>query len=100
VYGNGDWRPAKTSPQILRMQRKAEMWEGWNGGAERDRTAGLLVANEALSQLSYSPTSDLVILAAAPDSRKRSPVGGERRKKGLNQAECEEGSFDKTACFP
>ena len=26
------------------------------GGAERDRTAGLLVANEALSQLSYSPT--------------------------------------------
>jgi hypothetical protein len=27
-----------------------------NGGAERDRTAGLLVANEALSQLSYSPT--------------------------------------------
>ena len=28
-----------------------------NGGAERDRTAGLLVANEALSQLSYSPTT-------------------------------------------
>ena len=27
------------------------------GGAERDRTADLLVANEALSQLSYSPTS-------------------------------------------
>jgi hypothetical protein len=25
------------------------------GGAERDRTADLLVANEALSQLSYSP---------------------------------------------
>jgi hypothetical protein len=36
-----------------------------NGGAERDRTAGLLVANEALSQLSYSPTlSDTYILAA------------------------------------
>ena len=30
------------------------------GGAERDRTAGLLVANEALSQLSYSPTTFLV----------------------------------------
>jgi hypothetical protein len=29
---------------------------GFIGGAERDRTAGLLVANEALSQLSYSPT--------------------------------------------
>ena len=27
------------------------------GGAERDRTAGLLVANEALSQLSYSPNT-------------------------------------------
>jgi hypothetical protein len=39
------------------------------GGAERDRTAGLLVANEALSQLSYSPTT-LSILSAAPDSRK------------------------------
>jgi hypothetical protein len=25
------------------------------GGPERDRTAGLLVANEALSQLSYRP---------------------------------------------
>ena len=30
------------------------------GGAERDRTADLLVANEALSQLSYSPTTSLV----------------------------------------
>ena len=26
-----------------------------DGGAERNRTAGLLIANEALSQLSYSP---------------------------------------------
>jgi hypothetical protein len=34
------------------------------GGAERDRTAGLLVANEALSQLSYSPTGDPLILPA------------------------------------
>ena len=35
------------------------------GGPERDRTAGLLVANEALSQLSYSPTpSDFYILPA------------------------------------
>src|SRR5205814_9073479 len=29
-----------------------------SGGADRDRTGGLLVANQALSQLSYSP--DLV----------------------------------------
>src|SRR4051812_9284144 len=29
--------------------------EGVDGGAERDRTAGLVIANDALSQLSYSP---------------------------------------------
>ena len=29
---------------------------GFFGGADRDRTGGLLVANQALSQLSYSPT--------------------------------------------
>ena len=28
---------------------------GEDGGAERDRTADLLIANEALSQLSYGP---------------------------------------------
>ena len=28
---------------------------GLIGGADRDRTGGLLVANQALSQLSYSP---------------------------------------------
>ena len=28
---------------------------GQDGGAERDRTADLLIANEALSQLSHSP---------------------------------------------
>ena len=40
------------------------------GGAERDRTAGLLVANEALSQLSYSPTPiDFYILPVFPFAR-------------------------------
>jgi hypothetical protein len=29
------------------------------GGADRDRTGGLLVANQALSQLSYSPIKAL-----------------------------------------
>ena len=29
--------------------------EGNPGGAERDRTADLVIANDALSQLSYSP---------------------------------------------
>ena len=44
------------------------------GGAERDRTAGLLVANEALSQLSYSPTpSDFYILPAILRSAQPDP---------------------------
>ena len=37
----------------------------WIGGRDRDRTGDLLVANEALSQLSYSPTSSKSILANA-----------------------------------
>src|SRR5260221_14661410 len=36
-----------------------------SGGREGIRTPGLLVANEALSQLSYSPTSSREILAKA-----------------------------------
>ena len=31
-----------------------------NGGGERDRTDGLLVANQALSQLSYTPKSQIM----------------------------------------
>ena len=31
------------------------------GGAERNRTADLLIANEALSQLSYSPNAERTI---------------------------------------
>ena len=31
------------------------------GGADRDRTGGLLVANQALSQLSYSPTASFKV---------------------------------------
>src|SRR6266404_2136104 len=38
-----------------------------SGGREGIRTPGLLVANEALSQLSYSPTSSNQILANAAD---------------------------------
>ena len=37
------------------------------GGGERDRTAGLDVANVALSQLSYTPkTFKLVLLSSIP----------------------------------
>ena len=41
-----------------------------NGGAERDRTAGLLVANEALSQLSYSPTTSQILPAITQSAKK------------------------------
>jgi uncharacterized protein len=41
------------------------LWPDWIGGAERDRTADLLVANEALSQLSYSPTPQQTLRRAA-----------------------------------
>src|SRR2546430_1871933 len=40
------WRPGGS-------QRLKEV----DGGAERDRTADLVIANDALSQLSYSPAS-------------------------------------------
>jgi hypothetical protein len=36
------------------------------GGADRDRTDDLLIANEALSQLSYSPTEGARIVAPGP----------------------------------
>ena len=37
-------------------------WEIDPGGAERDRTADLVIANDALSQLSYSPQGDADII--------------------------------------
>jgi hypothetical protein len=33
------------------------------GGADRDRTGGLLVANQALSQLSYSPLNPSSVIS-------------------------------------
>jgi hypothetical protein len=50
--GNGNKPNTKTHNRLHhRCSYKAEF-----GGADRDRTGGLLVANQALSQLSYSPT--------------------------------------------
>jgi hypothetical protein len=43
-----------TTPMCLYASRSIASCSNY-GGAERDRTADLLVANEALSQLSYSP---------------------------------------------
>src|SRR6185312_13617843 len=49
------WR-AKTAGICEADAARAADWVGCYGGAGRDRTGDLLVANEALSQLSYSPT--------------------------------------------
>ena len=55
------------------------------GGAERDRTADLLVANEALSQLSYSPPPDarhaLPRQAQAPSNDSQSVSASNARLK-------------------
>jgi hypothetical protein len=48
---------------IRPLSRITDYLKGENGGREGIRTPGLLVANEALSQLSYSPTSSREILA-------------------------------------
>ena len=56
-------RPASSSLPLDEIARNRAGFKGGTlevlrpffGGAERDRTADLLVANEALSQLSYSP---------------------------------------------
>ena len=52
------------------------------GGAERDRTADLLIANEALSQLSYGPSADgqepdperAAIYVSSPDQVKNASI--------------------------
>jgi hypothetical protein len=41
------------------------------GGDERDRTADLLLARQALSQLSYTPTTERVLIIAEQIKSKR-----------------------------
>src|SRR5260221_11595470 len=55
-------------------------YRGYLGGRDRDRTGDLLVANEALSQLSYSPTSSNQnfsrgLSACQPRRQSRQPHG-------------------------
>jgi hypothetical protein len=44
---------------FARSTRASRLWAWGLGGAEGDRTPDLLIANEALSQLSYGPAPDL-----------------------------------------
>src|ERR1700722_20304871 len=60
-----DGLPSRSSPKQARLRplgsgAAAFPWlsRAKAGGAERNRTAGLLIANEALSQLSYSPNAE------------------------------------------
>ena len=48
-------RPIISAPFGPSQRRMANCQRRVFGGADRDRTGGLLVANQALSQLSYSP---------------------------------------------
>ena len=49
--------PAHLSASAAAMENKEWCWELLReiGGARRDRTADLVIANDALSQLSYGP---------------------------------------------
>src|SRR5467141_1182484 len=73
---NGDWLCAARPPAGSGGGLKWQTWQTFaipksrlscleSGGREGIRTPGLLVANEALSQLSYSLTSSETILANA-----------------------------------
>ena len=50
--------------------------DGSNGGGERDRTDDLLLAKQALSQLSYTPMSNLRTAAPYGEQRTLWPDGG------------------------
>ena len=58
--------------------------QGKDGGAERDRTAGLLVANEALSQLSYSPTTFISLPATYHFVKNRANSSSRRQSLLVN----------------
>ena len=47
-----------------------------NGGAEGDRTLDLLIANQSLSQLSYSPKRNSINKPAGPPVRKMVELRG------------------------
>jgi hypothetical protein len=61
LFDSGGGRPqGANTPQTSIAKASGDNLHGFAakvGGAERNRTAGLLIANEALSQLSYSPGS-------------------------------------------
>ena len=77
--------------RTVRSAGNQRMDESEIGGAKRDRTADLLVANEALSQLSYSPTRReqpniiLTVNRANADNSQLSPAGPQAPLKSVVQ---------------
>jgi hypothetical protein len=64
----------------------------YGGGEEEDRTPDLRIANAALSQLSYPPTSDFILY------RRPARVGLDRRPARRGSAHAvSAGQFDKQA---
>ncbi len=57
--------PRHLSQLVLATDQRLMTNDGFSGGADRDRTGGLLVANQALSQLSYSPKSSSQLSAVS-----------------------------------
>ncbi len=54
-------------PQIIPLRhKKMQLPEEKNGGGKRDRTDDLLVANQALSQLSYTPVKFVPQISVNP----------------------------------
>ena len=53
--GRKEKHPSRITKEGLKGERKARQCLICNGGAEGDRTLGLMTASHALSQLSYSP---------------------------------------------
>ena len=67
--------PAQTADRLLPSPRENCGKPPRIGGAGRDRTDGLLLAKQALSQLSYSPVNPSPLTASRPQcSRRAAPV--------------------------
>ena len=63
------------------------------GGARRDRTADLVIANDALSQLSYGPVATASNLEAVTIGAIYSPPQGQVKNGAVNPKEPISASF-------
>src|SRR5258707_15378236 len=81
------FRPRGLGRGSLRYDRFAEPKQAQparRGGARRDRTADLVIANDALSQLSYGPIATAPTLTTTADNRRHlqsAPRPSQERRK-------------------